>query len=372
MKQCVIINNIPAFSKAISNICPKNVLICTGASSYEKSGAKKLIESLFYRENLFFFNDFSVNPNIDDLKKGLLLFKNKDIDLVAAAGGGSVIDMAKLLKIFLNSDFDIIQSIKKNNIFIKKNIPLLAIPTTAGSGSEATHFSVIYIDSIKYSVICDSLLPDYVLLLPYLSYSSDAYLASCCGADALCHALESFWSVHSTSRSMDYSKEAITALWEYLPYLKKNDLNVKDKIFFAANAAGMAINTSFTTAPHAYSYGITSLLGVPHGHAVSLTLPYFFNINLNVSKDNCNDPRGEEWVRDRMNDLLKLLDCNQEEIVNKLSAFFQNLFLEKNSIIKSKITREVKQKLASCINLQRLNNNPVKINQNDIENIIFN
>jgi len=363
--------DIDVISTEIANLRIKQVLIVAGSASYETSGAKALVASLFGKYTLTFFNDFTVNPKIEDLEKGINLYHNTGIELIVAIGGGSVIDMAKLIKSYINIDTDLNSSIKSNKIFSNLNIPLIAIPTTAGSGSESTHFAVIHIDGCKYSVSHASIRPNYALLVPSLTNGCPPYLTACSGVDALCQAIESYWSVQSTEESRNYAKEAIILLLRYLPLAVKNDLDARKNVMLAANLAGRAINISFTTAAHAYSYGLTTYAGIPHGHAVSLTLPYFFNLNMNVSQDNCNDSRGAVFVKERINELLHLLDCSRENVVEKLSSFFKSLFGDKNEEAISRITDDMRDKLALSVNLQRLQNNPVKISKEDIDNIKF-
>jgi len=364
-------NDIASITTEITRLQPQKVLIVTASASYETSGSKALIDSLFSKYILFFFNKFSVNPKIEDLEKGINLCHNNNIDLITAIGGGSVIDMAKLIRCYINNNTDLKELIKSNQIIPAENIPLIAIPTTAGSGSESTHFAVIYINGCKYSVSHEFIRPNYVLLVSSLTYKCPPYLTACSGSDALCQAIESYCSVQSTEESRSYAKEAILLLMKYLPQALKNDSEARKNVMLAANLAGRAINISFTTAPHACSYVLTTYAGIPHGHAVSLTLPYFFNLNMNVSSDNCIDPRGSVFVKEKMNELLLFLNSKAENAEKKLSCFFQSLFGNKNNDAIAGITDNIRNQLVLSVNLQRLQNNPVKITKEDIENIKF-
>jgi alcohol dehydrogenase class IV len=364
-------NDIELITNEIMRLQPQNILIVADFASYETSGAKALVDLLFGRYTLIFFKDFTVNPIIEDLEKGINLYRDTMIDMIVAIGGGSVIDMAKLIKSYMNINIDLRKAIKSNQIFPVQNVPLIAIPTTAGSGSESTHFAVIYINGCKYSVSDISIRPNYVLLVFSLTSKCPPYLTACSGSDALCQAIESYWSVQSTEESRNYAKEAILLLWKYLPQAVVNDLNARRNVMIAANLAGRAINISFTTAAHAYSYGLTVYAGIPHGHAVSLTLPFFFDLNMNVSADNCIDQRGAEFVKERMNELLSFLNCKAENVKEKLSSFFKLLFGNKNKEAIAGITDDIRTQLSLSVNLQRLQNNPVKISKEDIENIKF-
>ena len=363
--------NISLLTEELNRIQPKNILVVTGSSSYKTSGADALIDRLFVKYNLIFFNDFSVNPKIEELENGIRFCSKTNIDFIIAIGGGSVIDTAKLIRCYMNCGSSVAELIKSNKIISDPKIPFLAIPTTAGSGSESTHFAVIYIDGTKYSVSHDSIRPDYALLYPSLTYNAPCYLTACSGADALSQAIESYWSVQSTEESREYAKEAIFLLWQYLPNAVKNDTEAKNKVITASNLAGRAINISFTTAAHAYSYALTSNLGIPHGHAVSLTLPYFFNLNLNVSTANCNDSRGVQFVKDIMNSLSGFIGGGSENASGMLSEFFLMIFGNTHNEAIAKITDAEKQKLTKNVNLQRLQNNPVRVTRQEIENIRY-
>ena len=156
--------------------------------------------------------------------------------------------------------------------------PLVCIPTTAGTGSEATHFAVIYVDGKKKSIASQQLLPDVVILDPQLTDNMPAYVSACSGFDALCQA--TYWSRAATPLSQLYAALTIKVLIVELPQaVNSNSRLVRDKMQMAANWAGKAINISKTTAPHAMSYVITQEFGIPHGHAVALTLGKFFTLH---------------------------------------------------------------------------------------------
>ena len=345
----------------ICKIAPKNVLIITDFSFYEICGAKKWIESFLLQSTIHYFVDFEPNPKIEDLQKGILFCQDKNFDLIIAVGGGSVIDMAKLIRIYINFDENLENAIKNNITSSSQNskIPLIAIPTTSGTGSESTHFSVVYVDKKKYSIADESVLPEYAVIIPEFTYKNSEYLTACTGADALCQAIESYWSVKSTDESRGYASEAIRLLNTYLPLALKENREARDKVAYASNLAGRAINISFTTAAHAYSYGFTSYLKIPHGHAVSLSLPYFFSLNINVTEDNCNDPRGADFLKKRMSELAALLNCAVEESPQYLKLFFDALF-QKNKI-DIEIDDDIWHNIVSSVNIQRLQNNPVKL-----------
>ena len=123
----------------------KRIFLLTGKSSYELSGAKSKIESLLAEKEFVRFFNFSQNPKIEDAIEGIKELKSFSPDLIIAIGGGSVIDMAKVINILSANTGDLEFKIKNNQVLEKKACDLVAIPTTAGTGSESTHFAVLYI-----------------------------------------------------------------------------------------------------------------------------------------------------------------------------------------------------------------------------------
>jgi alcohol dehydrogenase class IV len=367
-------NSLNNIKKIISDLDAKKILLVTGKGSYNKSGSEeKLIECLGDAIIERFF-DFEANPNIKDVQVGISIISSFKPDLVIAIGGGSVIDIAKLINIFavhVAKEKEIYEFVNESSSVKQAGLPLIAIPTTSGTGSEATHFAVVYIGNKKYSFAHKYVLPDFSIIDSSLSYSNPAYIKACSGFDALSQAIESFWAVGSTEESRSYSREAIKIILNSIEMaVLESDKKSMDRMSLAANLAGKAINISKTTAAHAVSYPITKLLGIPHGHAVALTLGSFFVINSHYSESQLNDSRGIQYFDNISKELLNLFDCSEsEQVSQRLNQIMANIGLEANlkSIFSKKnIDYELIKKE---INLERLNNNPVKVNSSQIENL---
>jgi len=367
-------NSLNNIKKIISDLDAKKILLVTGKGSYKKSGSeKKLFESLGDTVIERFF-DFEANPNIKDVQAGIGIISSFKPDLVIAIGGGSVIDIAKLINIFaahVKKEKEIYEFVDKSESVNKPGLPLVAIPTTSGTGSEATHFAVVYIGNKKYSFAHKYVLPDFSIIDPSLSYSNPAYIKACSGFDALSQAIESFWAVGSTEESRGYSREAIRIILSSIEMaVVESDEKSMDRMSLAANLAGKGINISKTTAAHAVSYPITKFLDIPHGHAVALTLGSFFVINSNYSESQLNDVRGIDYFDNISKELLNLFDCSgPKQASEKWSQIMTNVGLETNlkSIFRKKnIDYDLIKKE---INLERLNNNPVKVNSSQIEDL---
>ena len=346
-----------------------NILIVTGKKSFYSSGAQEILTTILKDHNCIYFSDFEPNPKINDLKKGSQIAKCHQTDLIIAIGGGSVLDMAKLIKATINrssSIEDIIRGLSKINI---PNIPIIAIPTTAGSGSESTHFAVAYIDNSKYSVADKCLLPDQVILDGNLLKSATRYQKACSCLDAFAQAIESMWAVNATDESRSIALKAIILCKENISDFvnKEFDANIYQNMIEAANLSGQAINISKTTAPHAWSYAISINHEVPHGHAVWLTLPKIFKIHAEISEKNSN-------LKDLKNTMIKLkslLGINSNDKIQKyFSELLNNIDIKFDLANDIVLDRNERMELSTSVNQERLLNNPISFSKEHI-NFIF-
>lgn len=344
---------IATFSKT------KRVFLVHGKNSFTRCGAESLFTAAAEAAKAapIHFTDFSDNPKWEDAQKGVALFTESNADCIMGIGGGSVLDTAKLIRFFSSYS-----GTPDKSLYTKqKDIPpLVLFPTTAGTGSEATRFAVCYVNGTKYSVLHEDIFPTKSCVDAVFTHSASPYVTACTGFDAFAQAVESYWSVNSTEESRHYAKEAIRHIYSSLPECVAHPTaELREKMARGAHLAGKAINISFTTAPHAYSYGITTLLGLPHGHAVACTFPYFFGVNLNVTEANCADPRGVRFVKDRMGELCALLGVGEEEAATKMSRYRDEIFSAAGKSVV--LQKETFQQIKQTVNQQRLSNNPVKI-----------
>ena len=239
----------------------ENIFLVTGKDSYGSCGAEEAVYSLMSRYTFSRFCDFEVNPKIEDVERGISLFREKDYDMIVAIGGGSVLDIAKLIKILSPQSGKPKEYIKKEKEIEVQGMPLVAIPTTAGSGSEATHFAVVYIDKEKYSLAHDYILPEHAILDSKLTTNLPPKITASTGMDILSQAIESYWSVNSKDESKEYAQESISLVLNNL-ITAVNNPSPRSREFMlkASHLAGKAINITKTTAPHALSYPLTSLV----------------------------------------------------------------------------------------------------------------
>lgn len=332
------------------------LFIVTGKKSFELINGKELVMQAFGKnEKTIFFSDFEGNPEFNNIEKGVIQLRKSGIKQVIAIGGGSVIDMAKLLIYFSNaSAIDLGVS---NDFSISHK--LIAIPTTAGSGSEETHFAVVYYKGVKYSITHPQLKPNRIFLKPELSWkcSTDQIIFS--GLDALTQAIESFWSVNGNDESREYARLAIELMSEsFQKAVLKNDFNAFKNVVIASNYSGKAINISKTTSCHALSYYFTSQHGVPHGLAVSLLLPAIFKYHATY------------WNSDLMEKLIHLTGWNSNRPDEEIRYFLRMLGAPDSFYSIGIDVDEIFTELQSTVNIERLKNNPIEINFNELKKMI--
>ncbi len=350
----------------------ERLFIVSGKDSYVNSGAASSIAAVTSNTKIFRFSEFITNPDIKDLERGTSQFREFKPDMIIAIGGGSVIDMAKLIvstASTINSDA---QGILRADE-IHKNVPLVAIPTTAGSGSEATQFAVLYINGVKHSVDAPALLPDHAILDPSLTQAMPAYQAAISGIDALCQAVESYWSINSTDESREYSEKAINLILSNIDTSVNDALpEARKKMLEAANYAGKAINIARTTAPHAMSYILTNKYGIPHGQAVALTMASVFSINLDYANRELNEQRGQAYLEQVMNSLAAMFGSSTAtEFTEKFTMILSSIKLASSLSQLGINSNDAAEQVASNVNSNRLKNNPVVITKNDIRSIIM-
>jgi alcohol dehydrogenase class IV len=357
--------SLKAFQSSLIKLNTQRIFLVHGKSSYESCGAKQFIESSVLPlgcKVVYEHFGFSNNPKIEDIEKGLFCLKNISADVIIAIGGGSVLDTAKLIRFLYSYKGDITE-----NIFIKqqKLIPLIALPTTAGSGSEATRFAVVYKNKKKYSIDHNDILPNISIIDPIFTYNNPKYLAACSGFDALAHSIEAWWNINATEESDEYALKAIRLLWKNLP--KAINPKIKESMDAVSQGsywAGKAINITRTTAPHAMAYAFTAFYDIPHGNAVALTFPFFFKHNIKVTISNYRGLVSLEQYKRKMNRLLQFIGVdNQDKIMATIKQIIESIGLLSSLQFNKKI-------VLGAINYNRLSNNPIEVTRDDINTIL--
>lgn len=343
----------------VQQFSPHRILLVRDSQSYAICGAQSVMDVALESMSVVEFFDFQQNPKIEDVERGLSIVEKESVDLIIGIGGGSVMDMAKLIRILHSYSVD--ESFKSQNKKCEL-IPLILLPTTAGTGAEATHFAVVYKDKKKYSLAHEDVLADFAFVNPTFTYKIPAYITACTGFDALAQAIEAYWNVNANDESDQYAKKAIGLLEDNLyQAVHSPNAEVRNKVSEGAYWAGRAINITKTTAPHAFSYPYTTYYGLPHGHAVAMTFPQFFALNYG-NKENYigKRPLAEHQLRmDRLYSWLHI-DGNSTAC-QQITKYILSLGLSLSS------PQDFNPKvILDNVNMERLGNNPVKIESNNV------
>ncbi len=345
------------------NKCNSVILVCDDSLKYqEELGAyfKKLAEKV----KLTSFSEFQANPLYENVQDGVKVYRENECDSIIAVGGGSAIDVAKCIKLYSNmsgnGDNGEWLDLQKTN----SRTSFLAIPTTAGTGSEATRYAVIYYDEKKQSITDESIIPDAVLFEPKVLKTLPLYQKKATMCDALCHAIESYWSINSTSESIEYSKMAINGILDNIDGYLNNTDSGNLGMLKAANMAGKAINITQTTAGHAMCYKITSIFGVAHGHAAILCDRVLYRWMIN-NIDKCIDSRGKVYVCNILDEIgIALGGDNAEYGAKKIEEIFEVLELPVPCA-----TEKQFEELKNSVNPTRLKNHPVCLRIDEINEL---
>ena len=332
-------------------------LFLVAGSSYKRLAIKSVVDSLDV-SGIVEFSDFTPNPRYEEVCKGAELFLSSGCNMILAIGGGSAIDVAKCIKLAVLAPQGceaVIPPYVSERISIDgAAIPFIAIPTTAGTGSESTHNAVMYYNGVKQTVANDDLLPDYAVLEHSSLKSLPLYQKKCTMLDALCQGIEAWWSVNSTDESKEYSRKCVGLIAEnWRKYMSDCDDEVARLIMLAANYSGRAINIARTTAPHAMSYKMTSLYGIPHGHAVALSLPHVWSYM-----------SGKDYLDQTLADIASALGAETSaegiQYINDMLAEME---------IQSPVSSDRESDLSiltESVNIDRLKNNPVLLDKESI------
>ena len=320
-------------------------------------GTNRKGSSITFEQDVVYFSGFTSNPDITEIMSGIELFEANACDFIVSIGGGSAIDTAKCINMLSNN----------NNHAELRDAPRachLAVPTTAGTGSESTCFAVIYRNGEKLSIEHRNIMPEYVVLDPEFLTTLPDYHKKSTLLDALCQAIESIWANGSTDESKAYAMSAVRLILEnadvYFSAADSDKENARLMILQAANLSGKAINISKTTAAHAMSYRLSSMFGLAHGHAVALCL---LPVWQNMLEKNFGHMEGS--LIDLKTAFSVKTHKEAYEIISQLFikwdiSYHFNCGDDINSVIDD---------LVASVNVQRLSNHPVVLSDDVLADI---
>jgi alcohol dehydrogenase class IV len=257
----------------------KKVLIVTSAGSEKRGMLAPLKEALGNKKlEGIVYSKTKPNPTVENVEEALVLSLQNKCEAIVALGGGSAIDCAKAIGARMACPEKKLNSLA-GVMRIRKKIPtLIAIPTTAGSGSETTPAAVITDETAKhkYAIMSFPLIPHYAVLDPSLSASMPPSLTAATGMDALTHAVEAYLGRSTTKRTRSLSCEAVALIFQNLKtaFFDGNNLTAREKMLLASYKAGAAFSVSYVGYVHALAHSLGGKYDTPHGLANAVLLPH--------------------------------------------------------------------------------------------------
>jgi len=239
------------------------------------------------------FADIPADSSLEVVREIAGLYRDRACDSLVALGGGSVLDTAKGVNILVSSGHEDLRELMGVEILRRRLRPLIAIPTTAGTGSEATLVAVIADPehNIKLEFISYHLLPDVAVLDPRLTLSLPPRVTAATGMDALAHAVEAYTSIQKNPVSDAYAWSAISLIRDYLPRAVADGRNEEARLAMANAAllAGAAFSNAMVGVVHAIGHACGGVSRVPHGVAMAVLLPHGMEYN----RDKVGEAYGE-------------------------------------------------------------------------------
>lgn len=334
----------------------KTALVITGKKSSKLNGALDDILSVLNKNNInhYIFDDVEENPSTSTISKIAEVNKNNNIDFVIGVGGGSAIDASKAASILLANPSMNVMDLFSIDSF--KSIPVVAIPTTAGTGSETTQYSILTNHLIKNKAsIKAKLFPKLAFLDASYLMNTPQFITINTAIDALSHLIEGYLSTNCNLFSDNLAESGMKIFSECIKHLSDSKISfeIREKLLCASSIAGIVIAQSGTSLPHGMGYSLTYNHDVPHGMANGILLKeylknYNFNDSIKISK------------------ILSLLGF---ETLDDFGNYIENLF--SNKVIVS-ISELEEYSNYMILNEAKLKNHPFKITYDDILNIYKN
>ncbi|MQA60878.1 MAG: iron-containing alcohol dehydrogenase [Actinophytocola sp.] len=351
----------------------RRIMLVCGRSSFAASGAEAMLPALEQCAAVHRWSDFAANTDSADLRTGLAVMREIDPDLVLGIGGGSAMDMAKLLCVYRDVPGDgLTEAITSGRKTESRRNRLMLVPTTSGSGSEATHFAVVYIGDAKYSIAGAGMRPNAIVLDPKLSTSSSPYQRATSGIDAVCQAIESMWATGATDRSRFFARIALRLLLPAIErFVHEPEPAAARAMCIGSHFAGRAIDISRTTAAHALSYGITKTYGVSHGHAAALTLGGFLAAHADATAAELRDGVDPAVHAAAVGEVLAALDAaDGQNARRRFTALMRRIGLDPSLTAAGASTQQARAALAVTVNTERLGNNPVAFTADELAGLV--
>lgn len=342
----------------------KNILLVTGQVNMKKYGYVDQIYKMLYNWSVYHFDAISPDPTPEVIQEGMKFIEPRKIELIIALGGGSVLDAGKVFSTLLKNRGSLSEYLEGNRNIENPGVPIIAIPTTAGTASEVTCWATIWNKKKKkkYSLAHQWMFPDYALVDPTLTVNMPPQLTAVTGMDALTHAIEAAWSRNAQPISDVFALRAIKLNRQNLKraYDHPKDLEARTNMALASLLAGLAFNNTKTAACHSLSYPMTVNFGIPHGLAVSITIKEVIKYNYRA-------------IPKKVMQIVEEFGCSSvDEFCESLSELMVSLGLPIRLRDLNLKEKDIELLLNEGTHSDRMGNNPVNLSSEDIRTILTN
>ncbi|MBB5336958.1 iron-containing alcohol dehydrogenase [Pectinatus brassicae] len=280
-------DSVNKISEIIAKEDAKSILIFTDKGLHERGLCDDVIKAcgqVPYK----IIDDLTPEPAVEDVEHVIAEVGMEKADLIIGVGGGSVMDASKLVSVIVGADYNLRDLLKDSSI-ARKQIKTIMVPTTCGTGSEATCNAIVAIpeEETKQGIVNDGMIPDYVILDVNMIAKLPPQIIAATGVDALAHVVECFTSKKATALSDTYAKEGACKIFHNIKqaYNNADDMQAKSEMMIGAFYGGVAITGSGTTAVHALSYPLGGKYHIAHGVSNAILFAHVMAFN----KDACAD-----------------------------------------------------------------------------------
>ena len=359
--------SIDSLKEVVADFNARNVLIISdkgvaGAGLIARPQA--LVEEA--GASVSIIDDTPPEPSVEQVESILAAAQGTAWDLVIGIGGGSAMDVAKIVAVMLNNDVKLRDLLNKAPI-PRRGIPTVMVPTTAGTGSEATPNSIILVpeDELKVGIVSPKLMPDCVILDPQMTLGLPPAITASTGMDALCHAIECYTSKKGNPFSEMIALKAIRLISRSIREAFKNgkNLDARHDMLLGAFYGGMCIATSSTTAVHALAYPLGGKYRIAHGISNAILLPYVMQFNAVGNEAKFRDIAEAMGI-----DIAQLSDAEATQaFIAALFAFNHDLEIPANLKRWNITEADLETLVEGAAKVTRLlDNNPRPMNKDDI------
>ncbi|MCL5986703.1 MAG: iron-containing alcohol dehydrogenase [Actinobacteria bacterium] len=354
-----IVEKLPGY---IKNFDASKVLVITDRWISGTDFFNRIINLICLAKiNISIFDEIDSEPTDIQVNKGLICVNEFKPELVVSVGGGSAIDCAKAICVLATNKGEINDYIGIEGVS-KDKLPLIAVPTTAGTGSEVTRFTIItsVATNVKMLIASRKIIPEAALVDPELTYTMPKSVTACTGIDALTHAIESYISKKSNPISENLAISAIKRIGKFLLISYKNpeDEQAKEQVMLGSLEAGLSFGNSSVALVHGMARPIGAYFHIPHGMANALLLPFVMKYSYKSL------PAKFAAIARALNE--NLADSSEAEASSEASDLVKDLCLELGipkmksaGIDESKFNEVVEQMSKDAIASGSPNNNPV-------------